>query len=799
MDEENIQRLTEVLGRLTGSIENTKVEFDEYGNQLSAAEARTKQIENARIAAIEKRIAEEEAAFNRTAEKWAKYSKATVSTIGSMTTQAGAFKTLTNIVGMVVKTLGSLMGAIPVLGAALKGMADGAADAIQLIADTTYKAFETFGKISGSGVVSNFENMVEASKKTGLLYGELEGVLAKNSEALAAFGKTALDGSGRLQNILKINNESNERFAEQFQKIGISFSEFAEYQASYVAQQTKAGFLKGKDDAYIAEHARKYAEELDTLSKLTGKSRSEIQKEQERLLTDARYRAKLVELESQGEEGKKKADEIRNALSVVPKNMQEGFKDMIAADGAITTKAAQQFAQMVQLGGGDAIKLASGLTQGTITAGKAYQEIINSTKKYIQNVKKLGTLVGDESSATALLVEAADVSQRTGDIEKDKKEIEEKRKEIMKSLDPMAAAATKSHELANKMELLLTSTRAVPAAINFMADRVKDFGKFLEEHVFKTTSETKETPTYGIGGNDSLSKAILAVNADLNDKQLVLLKQVQEEYREAVKNGTWLQKYYGVGLDEKMQAARDRLRLAEEGKLEEGGTTRGISPKGLSPEPHSPVGSGGQGGPELAKIYSKSGPSAMVGKSYAPAFQSLIDYLDSENYKIYSLGGYVDRDVRGKPGVKSVHSMGGAIDINPAENPMGSSLVTDMPKNIGKVAASLGLGWGGNWTSTKDAMHFSAATNEGGKLLRAADGALVQPKTGGTLVQVAEAGKPEAIVPLPNGRSIPVTITNQQNEVVIKNLESLSSKFESIIDLLAKNNNIKGNLIQVLA
>jgi D-alanyl-D-alanine carboxypeptidase len=182
-----------------------------------------------------------------------------------------------------------------------------------------------------------------------------------------------------------------------------------------------------------------------------------------------------------------------------------------------------------------------------------------------------------------------------------------------------------------------------------------------------------------------------------------------------------------------------------------GGGSGGGGSGGGSAEPganETPVGSGGgKGGPELTTISSKSGKSTQVGKEYGSAFQKLIDYLDGTGYEINSLGGFVDRDVRGKPGQKSVHSMGGAIDINPEANPMGTELITDMPAEIAKVAASLGLGWGGNWKSKKDAMHFSAAKSEGGSMLSAANGAILSGPMSGYRPNLTMHGT-EAIVPL---------------------------------------------------
>jgi hypothetical protein len=135
--------------------------------------------------------------------------------------------------------------------------------------------------------------------------------------------------------------------------------------------------------------------------------------------------------------------------------------------------------------------------------------------------------------------------------------------------------------------------------------------------------------------------------------------------------------------------------------------------------------------PQLATIRSKSGKSTAVAAEAQPAFQRLIDYLDGIGYPIQSLGGYVDRDVRGRPGVKSVHAKGGAIDINPATNPLSESeLVTDMPAGIQGTASAMGLGWGGAWKSRKDAMHFSASKHEGGSLMAKTGGMFEGPDSG---------------------------------------------------------------------
>lgn len=131
--------------------------------------------------------------------------------------------------------------------------------------------------------------------------------------------------------------------------------------------------------------------------------------------------------------------------------------------------------------------------------------------------------------------------------------------------------------------------------------------------------------------------------------------------------------------------------------------------------------------PQLASI-SAQGHTVPVAAEVAPKFQQVLDKLTSVGYRINSLGGYNDRNIAGT-NTKSAHSRGWAIDINPSTNPHGPSLRTDLPAEAIRHARSLGLGWGGDWRSSKDAMHFSAQKNEGGYLRAQAGGIFTNSPT----------------------------------------------------------------------
>ena len=85
-------------------------------------------------------------------------------------------------------------------------------------------------------------------------------------------------------------------------------------------------------------------------------------------------------------------------------------------------------------------------------------------------------------------------------------------------------------------------------------------------------------------------------------------------------------------------------------------------------------------------------------------------------YRVTSVAAYNCRNVAGTSRL-SIHAYGLAIDINPTQNPYGNTLVTNMPATFVNIFRNEGWGWGGNWNSKKDAMHFSKSRGEQGNMV----------------------------------------------------------------------------------
>ena len=160
---------------------------------------------------------------------------------------------------------------------------------------------------------------------------------------------------------------------------------------------------------------------------------------------------------------------------------------------------------------------------------------------------------------------------------------------------------------------------------------------------------------------------------------------------------------------------------------------------------------------DLTYIKTSSGLKALVHKAFAGNFQGFINDLEGTGYKIKTLLGYADRNNVNNPSVKSYHALGAAIDINPENNP-NRSTKTDLPPITSQLAAKWGIGWGMNWSSVKDPMHFSIAKAEQGSVELSrngiAPGEQLGVPTGSTITPVA----------MPSGSSIPTQERKQSSK-----------------------------------
>lgn len=129
--------------------------------------------------------------------------------------------------------------------------------------------------------------------------------------------------------------------------------------------------------------------------------------------------------------------------------------------------------------------------------------------------------------------------------------------------------------------------------------------------------------------------------------------------------------------------------------------------------------------PITTKSGNKTTANIQVHKAVKDDVIYALQQAQNAGFIVYSVGGYSWRNmVEGSS--RSMHSYGLAVDINPNENPYisGSKIVGSGKYQPGKNPYSIpadgvlvkafkakGWGWGGDWKSKKDYMHFSYTGN----------------------------------------------------------------------------------------
>ena len=141
--------------------------------------------------------------------------------------------------------------------------------------------------------------------------------------------------------------------------------------------------------------------------------------------------------------------------------------------------------------------------------------------------------------------------------------------------------------------------------------------------------------------------------------------------------------------------------------------------------------------------------------------------------QITALNDVFHQNLKDKNGKKkfSKHQIGKALDFKLPTDPKNKEQADEIRERIRDLGASNVLDEYFSPSDGSTGGHFHVEVMK--------DGGIIKAHQGGTLVQAAEAGMNEAFVPLPNGKSIPVSITDKLGEKL--NPEKM------LMNLLTKN------------
>ena len=291
---------------------------------------------------------------------------------------------------------GQAMGAwaqkIPIVGGALNIAAKAASKAVVLINKQADTLFQNYQDISRSGLVTGMGDTFKNLQSAGYTVAEIKeyGTLLKeNATSLATFGGTAAQGAKTFTEIAQ--SIQNSDLQTNFMNMGMTVGDINSGVANYIRIQQLSGSTRTQSNTELKESAQEFIMQQDRLTKLTGLNADQQNKVVERALAMEQFNAKQQELQQKADAGDEaaKAEIARNneILQFTAAKFGQATADDAAQflAGAVNSPGYQRFQRALP-------QAAKSITDGVKNTGLIQQQLIEGAKKTATEQSTLGTV-----------------------------------------------------------------------------------------------------------------------------------------------------------------------------------------------------------------------------------------------------------------------------------------------------------------------------------------------------------------------------------------------------------------------
>ena len=318
--------------------------------------------------------------------------------------------------------LGKLIGGLLTAGAKYVGAVNNQADAL----------FKNYQELSRNGLATGMEDTFKNLQDMGYTaaeIGKMGDLMRENATTLALFGGTAANGAKTFAAASKEIQFSD--VGTQLQLMGMSVDDINKGMAGYMKIQQNSGVLQQQNADQIAASAQEYILKQDKLTKLTGLSADQQNDIIQRAQADQRYAATQADLRRKGD-AQSLALAARNdaLLTEITANAgpqtAKAFQDY--ASGSMNSEDAQKFrrtyghaADLIDKGSTDTAAIQQAMAADARQASKDNATLAKAgvAEQYLTNYSetvKMGGLGLKQSFAEAEAdADKAQKAQRDGD------------------------------------------------------------------------------------------------------------------------------------------------------------------------------------------------------------------------------------------------------------------------------------------------------------------------------------------------------------------------------------------------
>lgn len=413
--------------------------------------------------------------------------KSVADSTGNFGNMSAAMTGTVKAVTGVISAMGDLVGEIPFFGGALEALGDVAISTATFAFGEVQKSFDSFQELSRAGLIGaeGISGMADEMRAAKIPLSTYTKLLSKNAEDLTRFSSTTLEGG---RSFSKTMEQLASGTGKPLRRLGLSVEEIGETVVDFQVMQRRQGMLDMLSQEQIRKGTEAYAKELDIIARLTGKTREGVQKEQEEMMSDARFRASMMEL------GQDEQKAHRNALNQISDpTLKRAYMDQLSG---FTNSAAS--VTMEINGMGQSIRDAQSHIKDLGGLGASATDAVNMLRTQALEVTKVGGVLQMHSkvveSGTSVLGNIATLNDFAIDRQKKQADAADAQDRLMNSVgsqtDKLVTAMMKSQEAAVALNYLTIATPVATKAIALMSDAIFESTKFIEKVILDPDSLT---------------------------------------------------------------------------------------------------------------------------------------------------------------------------------------------------------------------------------------------------------------------------------------------------------------------
>jgi hypothetical protein len=671
-----------------------------------------------------------------------------------------------NVAKGVTEAMGKMLSGVSILGNSTGRISEGVAQlvgvgidlvtsAVQQQLENSQKIVNSYQNISKTGVTfgGNLERMASSAAKGGMSIDTYSKFITKNVESLNALGGSVGQGAELVTKFGKGIIGSDKKLLAMYG----SYDEVNGAIADYMAMQARYGVNTVKTDKDLQAGAKEYLYNMKELSDLTGKSADALKKEEEERAKSAAYQL-AMQTKSVDEQAN-----LQRAFAMAGmqggKDAQDYLQELIATNGHVASEAGLKFASQFP-------ELAKTMVGYTSMAKEDQASFRKDSAKYAQDRQTVHEQEIKDKKALFVL-NAQGVKDQSGILE----------------MSNRVAAAQLSHTttLENATDIQKKAdeerNKKIDKSTEVYADSINSLEKFKQQVDAMTMSHMKDMGPmmdmlYGVAkksaeGLDHLDKAV--------DKMISAFDKAYDALEGKTDSATG---------NETPEARRKRITeqrdRAEASAGEQGAGWFGrkwariTAPTSKIEAPTAGEASAGSAQAQAAGL--KVRPTGDVtggGESQEKTIKAAQLIQDAFGKDFGNFTSFKDAYHKGFPG--SDHNQGLAFDFTTAVPPKDAASAGIIKQKIKDILAKADMPAryvGDEYFADKVAGttggHFHVS------LPKMAKGGI----TNGLSI-AGEAG-PEAVIPLPDGRSVPVKM----------DLAELLDKFDQMLDVLRDHKDV---------